>query len=162
MDQPAEFRFGYAVLAGQALQRSPFGVVVVVGVHAGEFGSPLGQVIDQFGYLLSFLVAVMGPPGPVDPFACPVAFDKTEKEEQSGIGTPEGVTLEVEEDIAGVGLRHQLKAASQVGVLAGFDDREGRGGFAAVETGLHLKPRLLHQPAQPRPADPYRPAIEPA
>ena len=106
-DLTLEFQLGDAVVGGEAHQRGPLGVVVVVHVHVREPAATLGQVLDEVLRGLRLLRLVVRPERLEHPLAGVVAFDEAEQEEQPDVGLPERVPLEVEEHVAVVGRRQR-------------------------------------------------------
>ena len=104
-DLALELQLGDAVVGGEAHQRGPLGVVVVVHVHVREPAATLGQVLDEVLRGLRLLLLVVCPERLEHPLAGVVAFDEAEQEEQPDVGLPERVPLEVEEHVAVVGRR---------------------------------------------------------
>ena len=105
LDQCGQRRLPHPVVGGEALESGAFGVVVVVDVHVGERPTAVAQVVDQLAGGRAPPRRGRGPRWPGSP-RCPLGTgDQAEEEEQAGIGPPEGVTLEVEEDVALVGRR---------------------------------------------------------
>ena len=107
LDEVRQHHLGDPVLFDQRFQRGPLGVVVVVDVHPRVLSAALGQVLDQLGRPVALLGLVVRPPAQVLPGPVLAALNEAEQEEQATGGAPEGVALEVEEHVAGVGCREQ-------------------------------------------------------
>ena len=102
-------------------------MVVVVDVHVRELVTALLEIADQLAYRSRLLLQVVCPPCAVRPRPVVVALQQPEQEEQSGVGPPEGMALEVQEHVTVVGCGQLLEPASPDGLVARCDHREGRG-----------------------------------
>ena len=143
------------MLLHQPFERRPFGVVVVVHVHVGELPATRREMIDERRRRGRFLGLVVRPERGELPLAGGRLLDEAEQEEQLGVGMPERMTLEVEEDVAVVG-RRQRGEPDRVGRIEVVDQRGmvgvGRCGeqlerrlVVGCVAGLHLESGLTHE-----------------
>lgn len=108
-------------------------------MRAWELLPVLPQGSDQVRHHLPFPSQVVCPPGAVLPGALGAALDEPQQEEQPGVGAPERVAFEVEEDVAVVGLWQQTQSVPETGSSRASMSRCG-GGIAR-----RLPPGLLMQ-----------------
>jgi hypothetical protein len=131
----------------QALERGSLGVVVVVHVHRG-MGPPAGrEVLHQPTDHHRLLVEVVGPTRVVAPRRVRVAHQEAGQEEQSVACRPEGMALEVEEQVPVIGRRHQLEAVAVDRVVTPLDQFEVRHALGPRSRG-HLQRGLSGQTVQ--------------
>ena len=107
-----------AVVAGEFQQRGPLVVGVVVDVHVGVLRSAFPDQVEKAAQGCAFSDAVMGP----DRGERPVGAEHPEEVFQPplpAVGSPERVSLEVEEDVTGAERR-------KPGQRLGPDDLVGR------------------------------------
>ena len=131
--------------ACHGFKRRALGVVVVVDVHAWMGRSPITDVLDELDSI-SFLDLVMRPKRIELPVAACVAGDPPKQEEEVGVGAPERVAFEIEEDVSIIGLRQCLEPVSSlIGDPEDLEWRELIGTFA----GFYLQPGLGLDRGQP-------------
>ena len=82
----------------------------MVDVHVGIAFAPRGEELDEPLDHLLLLVEGVRPALVVDPLARLVSVEQAREEHQVVLRRPERVALEVEEDVAVVGLGQQLEA----------------------------------------------------
>ena len=131
--------------ARQSLHRRPFGVVVVVDVHAGVCAAARREELDEPLHHSGLRVEVVSPTPVIGEAAPSVLVEETAEEEQVVLRRPEGMALEVEKDVAVVGRRKQVKSVSEDGVVSRRDqfvDRRRVGTLARLE----LERRLAMEP----------------
>ena len=119
--------------ACHGFKRRALGVVVVVDVHAWMGRSPITDVLDELSDSISFLDLVMRPKRIELPVAACVAGDPPKQEEEVGVGAPERVAFEIEEDVSIIGLRQCLEPVSSlIGDPEDLEWRELIGTFAGL------------------------------
>jgi len=100
-------------------------------MHLGARRPALADETDELENLLALLGLVVRPGLAVSPSPVVVAGEAAEEEEESAVGAPEGVALEVEEDVSVVGLGEPFEAPSPLRMLAGRFRSNG-GGLSGV------------------------------